>query len=438
MAHLLDSLPGSLVVVDPGGRILQAAGACGPLGALAPFGSKAAEIVGARLVDLLSGADPAALGETLQMVAGQNENVVVGPLPIRYEEESGMRRATSLLAVNRLKDPEVRGVCVLLLPDSTYDRLDDVLVQVAGGQFQATFGLLADALRHPPASCEAYFLMSGDDGRDQVRIPDLHGVPGPPLPGPWDAAVDNAEPLFSRLVGELPPQTGEAARKAGFSTVSCFPTSRGADGKARACLVAWSRRLGRPDPSALAALERAAAIVALALSHASMEGDVKDASYRDPLTGLGNEVSLLKELERQLAAGERPAVMCIDLDGFRPLNERLGALAGDTVLRVTARRLASVMRPTDEVARTGPDEFAVVCGGGLSRDEVAAIAERVVEQLSRPLTVSDRRSVDTGASVGVAIATRGGMPAAAVLAEAERALAEAKSRGRGKWRIISD
>lgn len=181
------------------------------------------------------------------------------------------------------------------------------------------------------------------------------------------------------------------------------------------------------------AIDQAAGIAAVSVSHISAEAGLRDAAYRDSLTGLGNRRSFFEALETQVAGGEQPAVLYIDLDGFKAVNDSLGHLAGDAVLRVAARRLSSVMRPTDELARLGGDEFAVLCGGTVSEEQITMIASRIVDQLNQPLSVGDGQNVDTGASVGIALGLPPGTPADTVLGHADRALYEAKAQGRGRW-----
>jgi diguanylate cyclase (GGDEF)-like protein len=181
------------------------------------------------------------------------------------------------------------------------------------------------------------------------------------------------------------------------------------------------------------AIDRAVGIASLAMSHAANDEGLRDAAYRDALTGLGNRRSFFDALEGQVEVGAQPAVLYIDLDGFKRVNDLLGHLAGDAVLRVAARRLASVMRPTDELARLGGDEFAVLCGGTVSTDQMVLIAERVVEQLNRPLSVGDGQNVDIGASIGIALGLPPGTLADAIIGHADRALYEAKAKGRGRW-----
>jgi diguanylate cyclase (GGDEF)-like protein len=429
MERVLSSLPAALMIVDPNGRILEVMGA---LNAIARGTSS--DLVGTNLVEYVDDAERAIVSELLQVISTSPESETVGPARVTYFDRDGAKRATEVWGINRSKDPEIKGICVILLPESAYDRFDQVLTHVVqGAALEQTFGTLAQALRYPPVVSESFFVMPGTDDRGIVRVPDLAEVPGPPGPGPWDEVWESDEPGIHRQIGQLSGKVRERAKKARFSSVSCFPVGRGVDGRAAACLVVWSRGAEAPPLNSQLAIDRAAGIAALAISHASVEAGLRDAAYRDALTGLGNRRSFFEALEAQVNAGEQPAVLYIDLDGFKAVNDSLGHLAGDAVLRVAARRLASVMRPTDELARLGGDEFAVLCGSDVSRDQVTAIANRLVEQLNRPLSVGDGQSVDCGASVGIAVGLPPGTLADTIIGHADRALYQAKAKGRGQW-----
>jgi diguanylate cyclase (GGDEF)-like protein len=237
---------------------------------------------------------------------------------------------------------------------------------------------------------------------------------------------------LSRLSSEL----REQALRAGYASVACFALHPGRKGRTDACLVVWSREEGRLTPLARRVIDQAIVIASLAMSHRSEEEDIKDA-LRDALTGLSNRWSFFEALGALVRAGEQPAVMSIDLDEFKAVNDRLGHLAGDAVLRVVARRLASVMRPTDELARLGGDEFAVLCNGSPSVDQMVMIAERVVEHLSQPLAVGEGETVHVGASVGIAVEMGVGTSVDTILGRADHALNEAKEQGKGRWVVAS-
>jgi diguanylate cyclase (GGDEF)-like protein len=184
-------------------------------------------------------------------------------------------------------------------------------------------------------------------------------------------------------------------------------------------------------------VERAVLIASLAMSHRAEGEGIKDAQLRDALTGLGNRRSFFKTLETAVEAGGRPALLYIDLDGFRAVNDELGHLAGDAVLRVAARRLSAVMRPTDELARLGGDEFAVLCSGSPSADQMVMIAERVVDHLSLPLSVGDGVTIDVGACIGIAHALPVGTAVDTILGRADQALSQAKAKGKRRWALAT-
>jgi diguanylate cyclase (GGDEF)-like protein len=257
------------------------------------------------------------------------------------------------------------------------------------------------------------------------------------LAGPWDAIWAGATAVEHENLTRVSSQLREEAMNAGYASVACFALHPGLKARTDVCLVVWSPEEGRLTPFARRAIEQAIIIGSLAVSHRSEEEGLKDAALRDPLTGLGNRRSFFEVLERLVQAGEQPAVMYIDLDGFKAVNDQLGHLAGDAVLRVVARRLASIMRPTDELARLGGDEFAVLCNGSPSADQMEMIAERVVEQLSRPLSVGDGETVYVGASVGIALELGVGTPVDTILGRADGALYQAKEQGKGRWVLAS-
>jgi diguanylate cyclase (GGDEF)-like protein len=431
---LLDAFPAVVMVLDAEGTIRYAAGQLRQLG-----DRTQAQLVGAKVGDFVATqAERSLVEELVNVAASRPGGDVVGPAPVPLVDTDGTTRLTEAWAANRSSTAELGGLVVMLSPESAYDHFDQVLVSIVRDtSLEETFSALAEALRHPPFGGECYFLTAATDDRAFRRSPDGGNVPGPPLAGPWDAVWAGATSVEHENLSKLSSELREQAEKAGYASVACFALHPVLEGRTDACLVAWSPEAGRLTPFARRAIEQAIVIASLAILHRSEQEGLKDAALRDPLTGLGNRTSFFGALQRVVDSDEQPAVMYVDLDGFKEVNDRLGHLAGDAVLRVVARRLASIMRPTDDLARLGDDEFAVLCNGAPSAEQMVMIAERVVEQLSRPLSVGDRETVYVGANVGIAIELGVGTPVDTILERADHALEEAKARGRGRWAFAS-
>jgi diguanylate cyclase len=155
-------------------------------------------------------------------------------------------------------------------------------------------------------------------------------------------------------------------------------------------------------------------------------------AHRDPLTGVGNRTLFMKHARDALndAGDSMTALVLIDLDGFKGVNDLHGHAAGDELLRATAERLNANVRANDTVSRLGGDEFVVLLPG-LSDDQVAdTVANRILRDLEQPLIVGDT-VLSVRASAGIAISRGSGHDVEAVLREADEALFQAKTDGNG-------
>lgn len=161
----------------------------------------------------------------------------------------------------------------------------------------------------------------------------------------------------------------------------------------------------------------------------------------DALTGVLNRRGLGIELERILSHAaitedDSPALLYLDLDGFKQVNDTFGHGSGDEVLRDVAMRLQRSVRDDELVARLGGDEFAIVIRHA-KRTSAAALAQRIVDELERAFHLVNGKTAITGASIGVAFAAPG-EPADVLIARADKALYEAKQAGKGTYRISGD
>ncbi|MGN6334369.1 MAG: putative bifunctional diguanylate cyclase/phosphodiesterase [Motilibacteraceae bacterium] len=166
-----------------------------------------------------------------------------------------------------------------------------------------------------------------------------------------------------------------------------------------------------------------------------LEAQLTRQALHDPLTGLGNRALFEAHLARSLALQHRDrrqlALLLVDLDEFKDVNDSLGHVAGDQLLVEVAQRLQASVRTGDVVTRLGGDEFAVLCED-VDDDTVEAIAERTLRCLRAPLNLEGRQVFAT-ASIGVALAHDPGLSEGELLRNADAALYAAKESGRDQW-----
>jgi diguanylate cyclase (GGDEF)-like protein len=161
----------------------------------------------------------------------------------------------------------------------------------------------------------------------------------------------------------------------------------------------------------------------------------------DELTGLANRTLFRDRLDRALAWARRherlAAVIILDLNGFKVVNDRLGHSAGDRLLGLMANRLTGRLRETDTVARLGGDEFAVVIENLAKPEHAALVARKLLDTVAPPLEI-DGQTVTVTASLGVALYPKDSQDAASLIREADRAMYRAKSEGGNLCRFASD
>lgn len=161
----------------------------------------------------------------------------------------------------------------------------------------------------------------------------------------------------------------------------------------------------------------------------------------DGLTGLHNRAFLIDHFETQISGakrrGERLAVLQIDLDGFKQINDTLGHAAGDFVLATTAARMREASRASDLCARLGGDEFVMVLNGAGQSEDIGMVARRVLDRVNEPMDF-DGVTIHCGASAGVAVYPVDADSARDLLVHADLALYNAKKNGGGSFCFFSD
>jgi diguanylate cyclase (GGDEF)-like protein len=168
------------------------------------------------------------------------------------------------------------------------------------------------------------------------------------------------------------------------------------------------------------------------------EDKIAHMARHDGLTGLPNRMNFREQLDKALFEIKRHgmfAVLCLDLDNFKTVNDALGHQAGDELLQVAAARLKGALRKGDLVARVGGDEFAILQRIDEQPAAARALAGRLIEVMRPPIAIGDQE-MPVGVSVGVSLAPADGLNADQLLKNADMALYRAKSDGRGAYRFF--
>jgi diguanylate cyclase (GGDEF)-like protein len=180
--------------------------------------------------------------------------------------------------------------------------------------------------------------------------------------------------------------------------------------------------------------------VGLFLKRLKAEADLQRFARYDGLTGLPNRTFFLDTLERTLARAarrrSRAALLFLDLDGFKVVNDRFGHPAGDIVLQAVAERLRAGTRSSDLLARIGGDEFTVLVQDLARADDAALVARALLDKLAGPWKVNDHE-VPLSASAGIAVYPDDGADAAALLRHADLAMYRAKQEGKNAYRFFA-
>ena len=190
---------------------------------------------------------------------------------------------------------------------------------------------------------------------------------------------------------------------------------------------------------AMGELERAVAERTAELQQA--QARAQHLADHDALTGLPNRRLLEDRLTQALALSQRnrkqSAVMFVDLDRFKTINDSLGHAAGDALLKEVSQRLVNQLRIGDTICRVGGDEFVIVLPEVKRSSDLAQVAQKVIEQLSLPLTLDERELIVT-ASIGIAVYPDDGADAETLIRNADAAMYHAKELGRANYQFFTD
>jgi diguanylate cyclase (GGDEF)-like protein/PAS domain S-box-containing protein len=200
----------------------------------------------------------------------------------------------------------------------------------------------------------------------------------------------------------------------------------------------WLRMQGRAERDGTGRPMRMSGVTQDVTAKRTAELKLVHMARHDALTDLPNRILLREVMDDAVARakrGECSAILCLDLDRFKQVNDTLGHPTGDALLRAVTQRLLACVRETDLVARIGGDEFAIVQHAVDQPRNSTALARRVVAELGRPFDIDGNRIV-VGTSIGIALTPKDGLDSDQLLRSADLALYRAKLDGRGKHRFF--
>ena len=164
-----------------------------------------------------------------------------------------------------------------------------------------------------------------------------------------------------------------------------------------------------------------------------LQHQLEHQAYHDSLTGLANRTLFIDRVDEALATPDPTvAVLFVDIDDFKTVNDTLGHTVGDELLIAVAERLCQCVRPTDTVARFGGDEFAILLDRLDGPEDVVVVAERILAALAQRVPAGGE-AVSVGASVGIATNHSAATRAGELIRDADVAMYDAKQRGKGRW-----
>jgi diguanylate cyclase (GGDEF)-like protein/PAS domain S-box-containing protein len=377
----------------------------------------------------------------------------------RVQRPDGTIREVESTATNAVDDPAVGGV-ILNTRDITDKARAEYLLEaqarilssIASGEpLEHTLAEVAAEVEQvlPGARCSIQVIgsdrkvgIAGASSREGLWCALMDGRPDDPRTSLCSfAAHTEVEMLVDDPSSNRSWTTAPCLAAAGHAIGACWavpirPDPSGAPVGVLACQ--FPQRF-RPDAAAREVVASATELATVAIDRHRFVEQLSHQALHDPLTGVANRTLLLQRLEGDIARSRRTpstgAVVILDLDRFKVINDNFGHQVGDLVLRRMAERITAAVRGEDTVARLGGDEFVIGCPAVGDAAAAARLAERLLEAISRPLKVRGHE-LRLSASIGIAMRRPRDRSADNLLRDADIAMYRAKDRGRERWELF--
>ncbi|HEY0486675.1 MAG TPA: bifunctional diguanylate cyclase/phosphodiesterase [Mycobacteriales bacterium] len=414
-AHFADAATG-MAVVTPDGRWVRVNPALGRL-----LGRDPDALAGRPLSDVSRHRDRHGLAARLTAVAGGAPPEAVETRFVRPEGTP----VDVLVALSRVTDPDTADTCLWL-------HVQDVTAERRADRIQTAVAALGRRALDT-AEVEPLFAAAEEVVREALAVTDCR------VAGPADAlAAYTIGADVPVIVADRTTETRFAAHGRPRSEVAVPIRQRSGS---RFALIAAHRRPGRFGEADADFLEAASSVLASAVDRLETEEAVRHRGLHDPLTGLANRALCTSHLERAVAHARRTsgrlAVLMLDLDRFKLVNDTLGHGVGDALLRAIAPRLRGAVRGDDVVSRLGGDEFVVVCPEIDTEAEALVLAERIRVAFHSPLVVAGHE-LAVRASIGVATSRDGDTEPEVLLRNADLAMYRAKEAGGDRYEVFDE
>ncbi|MEX1006938.1 MAG: EAL domain-containing protein [Acidimicrobiia bacterium] len=424
------------------------------------FGYEPDQMVGHKVVEFVH---PDDVDETVLAITALADRPLESELvEFRCRHGDGAWRWTQATCTNQMYEPVVRGIVGNLRDITERRRADalgaaetDVLQRILGGApIPETLRVVLEAVEEYLGDASATIrLLDAETGELQrVAAPSLSPAFIDTIDDRLAAQVGDAEEAYNArfeplVIPDIDDELRfphiqplrELTRAEGFRAFWSLPIRTPDDERLLGMLAIYVRTAREPSEAERAMMDRVRSLVGITLDRAAHTRQLGHLALHDTLTELPNRALAVERLdaalERLVDGQAMVAVLFLDLDRFKVVNDGLGHDTGDELLVAVGRRLAASVRRNDTVARFGGDEFVVVCEDLTDEHQVEELADRAIHALSEPFAL-ERAEVVVTASIGIAVTRRSSDRAASLLRDADAAMYRAKSRGGARYELF--